>query len=227
MLSFLKSKPAVEDRKFVFIFTYGRSGSTLLSGYMNALPGCCIRGENYMALAHLCAFYKSLKLSKGHITEKSGQPTHPWYGIEEIDLGSARRRTRDLFTDEVLRPPAGARIVGFKEIRINVTDIPDFDGFLDDLVEIFEDVKFVFNHRRITDVAKSKWWGGALQSHAMIRSMDVRLERSKYAHTDRAFQVYYERFIAEPDHAKALTEFLGLKFDEKIYRDTMAVQHSY
>lgn len=227
MLSFLKSKPAVGDRKFVFIFTYGRSGSTLLSGYMNALPGGCIRGENYMALAHLCAFYKSLKLSKGHITKKSGQPTHPWYGIEEIDLESARRSVRDLFINEVLRPPPSAHIIGFKEIRINGTDIPDFDGFLDDLVEIFENVKFVFNHRRIADVAKSKWWGETLQSHAIIRSMDVRLERSKYARTDRVFQVYYERFIAEPDHAKALTEFLGLKFDEKIYRDTMAVQHSY
>lgn len=227
MLSFLKSKPTVEDLKFVFIFTYGRSGSTLLSGYVNALPNCCIRGENYMALGHLCAFYRSLKSSMGHITKKSGQPTHPWYGIEEIDLESARRGIRNLFVQEVLRPPAGARIVGFKEIRINVTDIPDFDGFLDEVVEIFGNVRFVFNHRQIADVAKSKWWGETLQSHVTIRSMDIRLERSKHAHTDRVFQVYYERFIAETDHAKALTEFLGLKFDERIYRETMAVRHSY
>jgi len=227
MLSFLKAKPSEEPRRFVFIFTYGRSGSTLLSGYLNALPGCCVRGENYMALSHLCAFYRSLKLAKGHMAKKSGQPTHPWYGVDEIDLTSALRKVRDLFVDEVLRPPAEASVVGFKEIRINASDIPDFDGFLDDLVEIFEDVKFVFNHRRIADVAKSKWWGQTLQSHARIRSMDMRLERSKYVGSDRVFQVYYERFIGEPDHARDLAQFLGMAFSEKSYRNVLSVQHSY
>ncbi|WP_162009476.1 sulfotransferase [Labrenzia sp. CE80] len=227
MLSFLKATPPSEGRRYVFIFTYGRSGSTLLSGLLNALPGCCIRGENYMALAHLNAFYGSLKKSKAHMAKKSGQPTHPWYGVDDIDLASARQKVRDLFVDEVLRPPQDAFVVGFKEIRINVTDIPDLDGFLDDLVEIFEDVKFVFNHRRITDVAKSKWWGQTLQSHARIHSMDMRLERSRHVGTDRVFQVYYERLVAEPQHAKELADFLGLAFSERTYRKVMSVRHSY
>lgn len=227
MLSFLKNKKEEDLRRFIFIFTYGRSGSTLVSGYLNALPNCCFRGENYMAIAHLCDFYRSIKRAKGHSAKKSGQPTHPWYGIDEIDIESVRLKTRDLFVDEVLRPPAGARVIGFKEIRINVTDIPDFDGFLEELMEIFKDVKFVFNHRRVSDVAKSKWWGETPQAHARIRSMDMRLERSKFAHSERVFHVYYERFIADPDHARDLTDFVGVPFNEQIYRDTLSVQHSY
>ena len=81
--------------RFVFIFTYGRSGSTLLSGYLNALPGYCIRGENYMAVAHLCAFYRAIKASKGHTAKKSGLTVHPWYGIDDIDLTGLRHIVLD------------------------------------------------------------------------------------------------------------------------------------
>ena len=38
---------------FVFVVTYGRSGSTLLQNVLNTIPGYCIRGENANTLAHL------------------------------------------------------------------------------------------------------------------------------------------------------------------------------
>lgn len=227
MWSFLKSRAKGQALQFVFIFTYGRSGSTLLSGYLNAMPGVCIRGENYMAIAHLCAFYRSIKAAKGHTAKKSGMTVHPWYGIDDIDLEGLRERIRDMFVTNVLCPPEGTRVVGFKEIRINFNEVPDFDGLLDDIVEIFGDVKFVFNHRRVSDVARSKWWEHTLQSHARVRSMDMRLERSRYSQTGKVFHVHYERFISDPSHARALSEFVGVAFDKRIYEQILAVKHSY
>ena len=45
---------SIERRyNFVFIFTYGRSGSTLLMGLLNSLPHYCIRGENNNLLHRL------------------------------------------------------------------------------------------------------------------------------------------------------------------------------
>ena len=37
----------------VFVMTYGRSGSTLLMGILNSIPGWLLRGENRHAMRHL------------------------------------------------------------------------------------------------------------------------------------------------------------------------------
>ncbi len=44
---------APEGLGYLFIVTYGRSGSTLLQGILNSIPGYLIRGENRAALFHL------------------------------------------------------------------------------------------------------------------------------------------------------------------------------
>src|SRR3954464_1127587 len=40
------SQPDRDLPGFVFVVTYGRSGSTLVQGLLNALPGTLVRGEN-------------------------------------------------------------------------------------------------------------------------------------------------------------------------------------
>jgi hypothetical protein len=35
-----------DDLGYVFVMTYGRSGSTLLMGLLNTIPGYLVRGEN-------------------------------------------------------------------------------------------------------------------------------------------------------------------------------------
>ena len=45
------------DLGYIFIVTYGRSGSTLLQGILNSIPGYLVRGENRQALRHLYAFH--------------------------------------------------------------------------------------------------------------------------------------------------------------------------
>jgi hypothetical protein len=37
----------------IFVVTYGRSGSTLLQGVLNGIPGFLIRGENKDIVGHL------------------------------------------------------------------------------------------------------------------------------------------------------------------------------
>lgn len=213
--------------RYLFLFTYGRSGSTLLSGYLNSLPGCCVRGENYMALAGLIDFYRSVQKSLDQRAKTSNSPVHPWYGVDEIDLNEVRRGARDLFTRTVLNPGADDDLIGCKEIRIQPRDLPDFDGFLDSLLEIFCEVKFVFNHRRLADTAKSKWWRDTAHSHAMLRAMDDRLRFSRHAGSERVFHVQYEDLIGDPRHAEALTQFLNKPFDMRRYREVLDTRHSY
>lgn len=221
------SKDLVErSPRYVFIFTYGRSGSTLLLGYLNSLPGYCVRGENYMALGHLCQFYRSVKNTTGQIAKKTHLPTHPWFGAEKIDLDKVRSGIRDLFVDTVLNP-GSATTVGCKEIRIRRNEIEDFDGFISDVFEIFGDVKIIFNHRNVADTAKSKWWKGMAHSYPLIKSMDDRMRLSAFANSPGVFHLEYEKFVSDPKHAEELTHFLGAPFDAGVYREVLATRHSY
>lgn len=196
-------------------------------GYLNSLPGFCIRGENYNALAHLCSFYRSAKDTKGQVAKKSMLPVHPWYGADLIKPDEVRDTLRKTFVETILKPPADAKVVGCKEIRINWNEIKDLDGFLAEVTEIFGDVKIIFNHRDILATSQSSWWKDTAHSYATIRGMDQRLRDNRFASGENAFHVEYDELVKGPDHARQLTEFLGVPFDPEAYKKVMETRHSY
>ena len=54
----------------VFVMTYGRSGSTLLMGLLNSIPGYLIRGENRHAMRHLYDFHRSGLVERDRVNPK-------------------------------------------------------------------------------------------------------------------------------------------------------------
>ena len=196
-------------------------------GYLNSLPGFCIRGENHNALAHLCSFYRSTKETTGQVAKKSMLPVHPWYGADLIKPDEVRSTIRRMFVETILKPPEGTKTTGCKEIRINWNEIKDFDLFLEDVLEIFEGAKMIFNHRDILATSKSSWWKDTAHSYATIRGMDQRLRNNRFTTAPNIFHVEYEELTKGPDHARKLTEFLGVPFDEEVYKKVMATRHSY
>lgn len=223
-----KKVPSKRDPyRYVFIFTYGRSGSTLLMGYLNSLPGFCIRGENHNALAHLCGFYRAAKETTGKVAKKSMLPVHPWYGADLIKPDEVSDTLRKAFVETILKPPADATVIGCKEIRINWNEIEDFDAFLTDVLEIFEGAKIIFNHRDILATSKSSWWKDTAHSYATIRSMDQRLRDNRFTNAPNIFHVEYEELIKGPEYARKLAEFLGVPFDGSVYKKVMETRHSY
>lgn len=196
-------------------------------GYLNSLPGFCIRGENHNALAHLCDFYHAAKETTSKVAKKSMLPVHPWYGADLIKLDEVRDTLRKAFVEAILKPPADAKVIGCKEIRINWNEIKDFNAFLANVLEIFEGAKIVFNHRDILATSKSSWWKDTAHSYATIRGMDQRLRDNRFADAPNIFHVEYEKLIKGPEHACQLAEFLDVPFDEGIYRKVMETRHSY
>ena len=57
--------------------TYGRSGSTLLMGLLNTLPGYLIRGENRDALHHLFLFDQTMRTESGRGPEAQAPRADP------------------------------------------------------------------------------------------------------------------------------------------------------
>lgn len=120
--------------EYVFVVSYGRSGSTLLMGLLNAIPGYRIRGENYNTLYRLyqadAAVTKARDRfsSSDHLLEKSS-----WYGAPRIREHAYRAAPVGAFVDNVLRPEPGDRVIGYKEIRytpLHMTDLAEYLAFL-------------------------------------------------------------------------------------------------
>src|SRR5690606_768941 len=71
------------ELNYLFIVTYGRSGSTLLMSILDTLPGFCIRGENGGVLYDLFTFHtKATNAREKWSGRKPLEPLHPWYGID-------------------------------------------------------------------------------------------------------------------------------------------------
>lgn len=212
-------------QSYVFVFTYGRSGSTLLMGLLNSLPGYCIRGENNNALHALYEYDRRLHEGRASSLKNSERPTHPWFGLHRADLEGTRADIRESFTRRVLTPEPGHRVAGFKEIRFSAREVPDFDGYVDFVRATFAPCKIIFNHRDLDAVARSSWWSSMPEAPTKLRFMEDRFNGVPAAADIYHFS--YDRLCADPGYARELMRFLGEPYDEAAVRQLLAVRHSY
>jgi hypothetical protein len=212
--------------RYVFIVTYGRSGSTLLMGLLNTIPGYLIRGENHNALYRLYHADTTLRQAYNqHAGDDNGSPNTPWYGTSSWQPDAFRGALLDGFVAHVLRPSAGSRVLGFKEVRYTDGDINNLTDYLDFLRTGFPDSKIVFNHRLPTDVARSGWWADYPEALQRIQAAD---DRFLAVPTDaRHFHFYYDEIDESLDNIRALFQFLGEDLNEARVRRTLATRHSY
>lgn len=211
---------------YVFIVTYGRSGSTLLQNVLNSIDGYCIRGENNNSLFHLARAWTAIQDSdpmRG--MRRSGAAsaqTHPWYGAEMIDPEIYGRSLANVFVREVLNPPSDARVAGFKEIRFHIHG-PQFRSYLNFIHEFFPKARFVFNTRDHDAVVKSGWW--ANMEPETVRETLSGAERlfARYLeeYPERGLRMHYDDYVGEPQALGRLFDFLGERYDETMVRQVM------
>ena len=215
----------VGDYRYVFVVTYGRSGSTLLAGLLNAIPGYRIRGENYNTLYRLfqadAAIAKACDMFAG--VDHLG-PESAWYGTPQVRPHLYRAGLIESFVTNVLRPEPGDRVIGFKEIRytpLHMTDLTEYLAFIRDS---FPRSKIIFNHRDPAAVARSGWWVDDTDAEAKIRAADERL--LTYSADRRNFHFFYDRIDGGLDHIHALLRFLGEDLDDSSIRAVLGRPYS-
>ena len=211
------------DLSYVFVVTYGRSGSTLLAGILNSIPGYLIRGENRDALHHLYLFHRTLADERARVGQDNGrQRTHPFYGIGDVPLEKSLAGSRALVLDTVLRPKPDTRVTGFKEIRWYHPDLPEYVAWLR---EVFPGARFLVNTRNHASVLKSGWWaeGDHAEGLAAVEAGILALADSL---GEAAYRVHYDDYVADPAVLRGMFEWLGEPWDEDAVRAVMARKHS-
>jgi hypothetical protein len=218
--------PAEPDLGYLFIVTYGRSGSTLLQGIVNSIPGYLVRGENRDAVYQLYRFHRTCVAEAARVTRRDGRllpVTHPFFGMDSFPADRSLTELRTLVTRTLLRPEPTTRVTGFKEIRWYQDDLAEFVAFLQD---VFPGCRFLVNTRDHEAVLASRFWRD--------KPRDGRLERAERAILDvaerlgdAAHRVHYDDYVADPGRLAPMFAWLGEPFDEATVRDVMSVRHSF
>jgi hypothetical protein len=217
------------DGGYVFVITYGRSGSTLLQNLLNAIPGYQIRGENNNALLGLFQSWRALADSPDIARmQREGivsDAMHPWFGAEAIDACAYRAALCRSFAQHILRPDPDTRVSGFKEIR-TLADPVIFREFLDFVQTGFPKARIIFNTRNAAAVCRSSWWRGhdPVAVTAMITSADAVFRAHAAAHPDRCVLLRHEDYVADHAALDPLFTLLGDRPPPALLRAVMATR---
>lgn len=216
---------------YLFVVTYGRSGSTLLQGILNSIPGYLVRGENRQVMHHLWTFHRKAaqeakRRRRGR--ERRGlpplDPTAAYFGIDEFPVRRSLEGIRRLALETLLRPEPGTRVVGFKEIRWRGDDL---SAYVEWLRSVFPGARFIVNTRDLDAVSRSAWWSADPDARETLEQTETRLIELRESLGQAAFHVRYDDYVADPSRLRPLFEWLGEDFDEQRIRDVLATRHSY
>src|SRR5471032_449985 len=101
----------VEKFNRLFIVTYGRSGSTLLQGLLNAIPGYRIYGENGGYLTALHGAYEALVEAHANLNNPlNDNQRQAWFGSSRYDRASLNTQFHDFVDNILFRPEAEPHI---------------------------------------------------------------------------------------------------------------------
>lgn len=213
----------MSGRQYIFIVTYGRSGSTVLQRVLQSIPGFFIRGENSNTLFALYLAYRRAHEARFRHGKRPHGPAEPWYGAHEIDPETFGRNLAGLFEQDILQPPEDARVVGFKEIRFHEAGEELFEPFLDFICGVFPGARFIFNMRRWEAVSKSSWWATMEPDNVreIIEGADSLYKAYATKNPSCSLLMQYEDYAANTAGLKPLYDYLGEAFDEAIVADIL------
>lgn len=217
----------------LYVVTYGRSGSTLLTGYLSKLPGVDLKGENYLFPLPLADAEDRLADAVALKYKGRQRSSSPWYGSHLFNLGRWQRDIRRAILNQLYPKQIIPKTIGFKEIRWWYRLSPDdFERKLQWLTAIRPPGGIVFLTRDLDKTMAGAWWATQSESErAHSRAGLERFERMASdfaaAHPDHSVHVTYEEFTSSPEAARRICTLLGTPFREEVWKATLGERYSY
>jgi hypothetical protein len=210
----VSSTPSPAAHRYVFVVTYGRSGSTLTQGMLNTLPRTLVRGENNLYLLPIYRAYAGLAAFKDKFGGPgAAKPSSAFYGLDVADLGAFAASVRELVQRQLLAGVAPDEVdrLGFKEVlwhRVKRDEWAGFFGFLD---LVFADPLYVLNQRDLAMASTSGFWrkkapGVAERQISRVQKLHEYLRESR---PERCLDTRYEELTSD-DREVAARQLRGL-----------------
>ena len=222
--------------RYVFVVTYGRSGSTLTQGMLNTLPRTLVRGENNLYVLSMYRAWAGLRNFKRKFGGPgSAKPASAFYGLGEVDLDAFAASVRDLTQRQLLGDVALADIdrLGFKEVlwhRVRPEQWTRFFGFMD---LAFDEPLYVLNRRDVSQVLTSGFWLTEEPEEAQ-RQIDRILKMQDHlreTRPERCFDTAFEDMVSEDrevagDQLRRLAEFVTGSCDDDLLAAMLATRET-
>ena len=220
------------------VVTFGRSGSTLVQGLLNALPGTLVRGENgFFPIELFRARQRAVGFAERHARHGSAKSSSAFFGVRALRAESFARHSRALMHEVLLgaRHPREARRLGFKEVLWHEVAPEETEEFFAWLEEVLPGVRYVLNTRDPEAAIGSGFWQRQDRTDA-IAAMERVLEIQDFLRRTRPDRVVDTRFEAitsddatvRDEALRRLAEFVTGRCDEVTLarlRDVLAVGH--
>jgi hypothetical protein len=219
-------------REYVFVVSSGRSGSTLVQGLLNSLPGVLVRGENSFYILPLFRAYRGAANFKRSYGGRSRESTSAFYGIAETDPPDFQRTVRQLVTRQLIgkQNPRKVKVIGFKEVRWENVQPHEYEGFFGFFERVFPKARYILNERDMESVIGSGHWL-RVDVETARRELAKGRQLRQWLRENRPKRVYETTFevITGDDQAardaqlKGLAEFVIGSCDEKTLEGMRAV----
>ncbi len=214
---------AAGGHRYLFIVTYGRTGSTLLQKLLGSLPGHYIAGENHDCLHGTFEAWRNAVILKDKYGWGHESLDHPWHGSDVADPDGYARAMVAAFVANILKPPRGSKVVGFKEIRYLTADLRAYLLFID---RFLAPATFVINTRSVDAVAQSAWWKDADKAKlaADVARFEAITDALVAEFPDRFVKIDYARWTQDPEALRPVFTMIGAPFDAGTIAATLAVR---
>ncbi|WP_300676174.1 sulfotransferase [Nocardioides sp.] len=172
---FERFRPQPEP-EFVFVVTFGRSGSTLVQGLLNAMPRTLIRGENaFFVKGQFESAQAAVTFAERHAKHHAGRKSSAFYGVRNFARPTFVKHARALSL-EMLYGKVEARSVdriGFKEVLWHQIEPDQTEPFFTWFDHVFPGARFVLNTRTPEVSVDSGFWKDQDRDLALARMSRV------------------------------------------------------
>ena len=224
--------------EYVFVVTYGRSGSTLVQGMLNAMPRTLVRGENGLYVQHLFRAWQAAdRIRQKRKGPSARRPTNAFFGINALTRARFVRNAQRLVVGGILGSQDEKNFdrIGFKEVDWHQIAPEETEPFFAWLEDVCPGAKYVLNTRDVEQVLGSGFWQKKDTDVAMAaikRVIEIQ-DHLRATRPDRVHETRYEVITGEDRAAsdaalKGLAEFVLGGCDDALLetlRGTLEVGH--
>lgn len=188
--------------RYVFVVTYGRSGSTLTQGLLNTLPGTLVRGENNMFILPFFRAWAGLKEFQAKNNENARKGTQSaFYGLDEIDPENFVQTARALTLESLYGSADRSKVdvLGFKEVLWHRIKRDEMAAFFDWFELIFPGATYVLNQRDHASVSTSGFWQNQEEQRVMrtLKRVEEMQQFLRDTRPGRTHDIRYERVTSD------------------------------
>jgi len=220
--------------RFIFVLSYGRSGTTLLQGALNNSELIHFAGENFGFVERLHRAEQALKdaLAESQLQPHRDKPTEAFYGITSAPFERHSELYRELLIELVMSScPSNKKPshIGFKEVRY-----PYFDRLIEHLEwvqRVFLNPTLVLVTRDLDEVLRS----GFYRELPRIERERRRQVLVKFENVAREFltsvgsgvELKYSQIAANSEQSAEILQGVGIPVTAQNFEEAQKLKHSY